>query len=229
MIYQYSIELALFDFIPVMLSALGLYFIVQIINANNVHYQTLTKVAAAMIVFGGVSKATWKLLVATSDINIMFLNNNLFIFMAPGFAFLTFCLYAARKQFNQQVIKATAWRCPASIVGIFALLAIALAISFPEKKLWFFALLGLLTISNIIFIWHAIRHSLQMKCRPSALLYLLNIIGIFTLSGIARMNDQREAIQWVAEFTNTATQGAFALAGYLLWKKTRSSLAADKL
>ncbi|TRX55010.1 hypothetical protein [Thalassomonas sp. M1454] len=228
MIYQYSIELALFDFIPVMLSALGMYFIVQIINANNQNYQTLTKVAAAMIVFGGVSKATWKLLVATNGVDIAILNNNLFIFMAPGFAFLTFCLYAARKQFNQQAIKPTAWRCPASIVTLFAILSIALAVTYPDKKLWFFALLGLLTISNIIFIWHAIRHSLQAQSKTSALLYLLNIIGVFALSGIARMNDQREAIQWIAEFTNTATQGAFALAGYLLWKKTQSSLAATK-
>ncbi|WNC72207.1 hypothetical protein RGQ13_19105 [Thalassotalea psychrophila] len=226
--YQYSIELALFDFIPVMLSALGLYFVVKIINANNDEYQTLTKVAALMIVFGGVSKATWKLLIASADLNFMWLNNNLFIFMAPGFAFLTFCLYAARKRYNQQSIKATAWRCPATIVAIFAIISLTLAITYPDKKLWFFALLGLLTLSNLVFIWHAIRHSWQVKVRSSALLYLLNIIGIFTLSGIARMNDQREAIQWVAEFTNTATQGAFALAGYLLWKKTRSSITAAK-
>ena len=50
---------------------------------------------AIVVIAGGLSKASWKLLWVLSGINIMLLSNLLFILMAPGMILLACHVYAA--------------------------------------------------------------------------------------------------------------------------------------
>ncbi|QBY04514.1 hypothetical protein E2K93_08980 [Thalassotalea sp. HSM 43] len=221
--YKYSVSLALFDYIPVILSATGLYFVVKTIASDSFKYSKLTAISACLIVASGLSKASWKLIIATSGVDIALLNNALFVLMTPGFILLTFCLWAFRRQFANNPVKQTAWRCPASIIMLFAIISVYLAFAFPEKRLWFLVLLLPLTLANCVFSFHAIRHSMKTGSAFAALLFLLNIVGIFVMSGLAQTGDQSEAMQWIEEMVNAATQGALALAGYLLWQASENS------
>ena len=224
---EYSIELALYDYIPIILSATGLWYCAKCITHFSPEFGKLAKIALFFVVAGGFCKATWKLLIAGADINLMFLNNALFILMAPGFAFLAYSIWATRRLEAQNPVKATAWRCPASATLLFAIIAMTLALLFPDKKFWFFSLLLMMTVANLIFTWHAIRLSLTLNSKLAAALFALNIIGVFAMSGLARVGDSSEAFQWIAQFSNTATQGSLALAGWFLFRQTQPSMAGN--
>jgi len=227
--YQYSLALALTDYIPIIFSGVGIWFTAKAIAQHNPSIATLMRWATLFLVLGGFCKASWKLLIATADLNLMWLNNALFIFMAPGFTFIAFAMWAARRQLAGRPLRATAWRCPASATVLFGLLALAAVIMMPGAKVWFFILLLQLTVANILFTWHATRYSLTFSNKLAAALFVLNIIGVFAMSGLARVGDSSEAFQWLAQLTNTATQGSLALAGWLLWKNLTQPATAGSL
>ncbi|WP_371189351.1 hypothetical protein [Thalassotalea maritima] len=216
--YQYSVALAVFDYVPIILSATGLYFIVRVINQGDFAYPKLVVTAALLIISAGLCKATWKLIIALNDVHISVLNNALFVLMTPGFVLLAFCMWVYRRQYRDDPVKPTAWRCPASIILLFASISLYLAMSFPEQRLWFLVLLLPLTIANCVFTFHAAKHSFDVGNLAAGLFFILNIIGVFAMSGLARTGDQSEAMQWIEEIVNAATQGAWAIAGYLLFK-----------
>ncbi|GLP96380.1 hypothetical protein [Paraferrimonas sedimenticola] len=216
--YQYSVALAVYDYIPILLSAIGLYYLTKALQTWHPPIASSASLAAALIVAGGLCKATWKLLISTMDVNVMALNHALMLFMAPGFILLTWCVWTTRRYYANRPTSPTSWRCPASTIATLLIVVVVLALQFPDKRLWFFALLGALTLSNIIFAWHAVRHSWQTANKGAAILYLLNVIAVFAMSGLARVGDNSESFQWIAQLSNTVTQGLFAGAGYLLWK-----------
>ena len=220
--FEYSVGLALFDFVPVILSSAGLIFIALSIGLINPLIRKMALVSAITIIIGGSCKVIWKFLIATTDTHYPLLNNSFFVFLAPGFTLLTYYLWAARKTVSQQTVSAKAIYVPLTIIAIFAGLALFLAIEFPQKRLWFIGLLVLVTLSNIVFIWHAVRHCLQRGLKLSAVLLVLNLVGVFALAGLARMDHQDEATQWIEQILNAFTQGALLLAAYKLYKKEQS-------
>ena len=227
--YQYSLVLALTDYIPIIFSGLGLWFTAKAIEQHEASIARLMRWATLFLVMGGLCKASWKLLIASVDVNLIWLNHALFMFMAPGFTFIAFAMWAGRRQLAGKPLKATAWRCPASATALFALLAVGAAIAQDGGRTWFFILLLQLTVANILFTWHATKYSVMRQNRLAGALYVLNIIGVFAMSGFARVGDPSEAFQWLAQLTNTATQGSLALAGWLLWKKQHQSAAMGTL
>lgn len=220
MTYNYSIELALFDIVPLALSAIGLIFVAKTIALLNPKILTACYLSITFIILGGISKVTWKLLVASADINLMFLNNALFILMAPGFTFLTYCLWRTRQVILGQHISNKTWLIPIIITLFFSSVSLYLFVTFPSKRLWFSSLLILLTLANVLFIWHVARHCWQQCLKTSSVLFILSLIGVFALSALARIGDQNEAAQWTAELLNTFNQGCLLLGAWLLYRKT---------
>lgn len=216
--YQYSLALALTDYVPIACSGLGLWFTAKAIALHAPRTAILMRWATLFLVTGGVCKASWKLLIAVADLNLIWLNHALFIFMAPAFTFVAFAMWAGRRQLVGQPLKTSAWRCPASASVLFAILALSAAVAMSGGKIWFFILLLQLTVANMLFTWQAVHFSLLQKNRLAAWLFTLNIIGVFVMSGLARVGDSGEAFQWLAQLTNIATQGCLALAGWRLWK-----------
>lgn len=217
--FEYSIGLALFDFIPVLLSSGALILVALSIGLINAKVKKLALFSAILIIVGGFCKVFWKFLIASTDVHYPMLNNSFFMFLAPGFTLLTYYLWSARQAFQHKVVSKFAILVPLLIIALCAGVAAYLAITFPQKRLWFIALLSLVTLSNIVFIWHAVRHCLQQKLKLSAVLFVVNLVGVFALAGLARMGHQDEATQWIEQILNAFTQGALLVAAYLLYKK----------
>ncbi|KXI30455.1 hypothetical protein [Paraglaciecola hydrolytica] len=217
--FEYSIGLALFDFIPVLLSSVGLILVALSIGLINPQVKKFALFSAILIIIGGFCKVFWKFLIASTDVHYPVLNNSFFIFMAPGFTLLTYYLWSARQVYRHRVVSQYAIFLPLLVIALCAGAAGYLAVQFPQKRLWFIALLTLVTLANIVFIWHAVRHCWQQKLKPSALLFILNLVGVFALAGLARAGHQDEATQWIEQILNAFTQGALLVAAYLLYKK----------
>ena len=95
---------------------------------------------------------------------------------------------------------------------------------FPDLTVntWRFILLGVMTIGNVVTVILLIQRSRRLKLNRLAFLFLVNIVIVFILSGLARIPDQTIPLQWMEQLLNTFAQGAFA---YAAWKLAQ---AVDK-
>lgn len=213
---DYSLGLALFDYLPVALSVLGLYWLAEAMGDALPDSRRVLLAAVCLVAAGGLSKASWKLLWVTAAVDHALLNNLLFILMAPGFVLLACHCAQARRAWSGR--SAGVPPLPISITLIIVLLAASLALAQlkPDSKAWFFLLLAVASISNITISCWMINLSWRWNQRTTAALFLLSITLILSLSGLARISAGNAALQWLAEVLNGLAHGSFALAVFRL-------------
>lgn len=217
---NYSVGVALFDFLPVLISALGLHFLARAIATRHPPLATVARAAALLIPFGGFCKASWKLIVATQGEHIDWLENLLFIAMAPGFIAMSYSLFHAKRSWRAGAAEQPHY-APLRLLLWLALpllIAAVAAVLRPESRLWFFCLLGATTIANTALIAHAIA-----ACRWSGLgwpqaCFVYNFVATLALSGLSRL-PPGEATAWIQEAVNTSAQAALALGAWRLSRR----------
>lgn len=214
---DFTLSLAIVDFIPVFLSGLGLYFFTQWIKDET----KVAQLGAILIFSGGLAKASWKLNVVLTGADIRILENFLFIGLGSGFILLAFALL---RKLNQSEID-TPWKTPLTVLAIIAVAGIALESSFPDQRKWIILGIATATIANVIFSLRLSHFCWKNGYIFVSILIFLNLVGIFALSGIARIEGITLMQQWLAELTNLTTQSFFALGCYTLRTKGKSLLA----
>lgn len=212
---DYSLNLALFDFIPVALSAVGLWLLAGILAQALPESRRLLQAAVALVVAGGLSKATWKLIWVLSQADLVLLSNLLFILMAPGMLLLVFHVSAALRVWEGQPPRRPAHRA-ALLIVLVAAAALAGAWANPEGRTWFFILLGAAALANIAINGLLIRFAWLRGEWLTASLFLFSIALILLLSGLAPVAGSSAAAQWLEESLNVLAQGSFALAVWRL-------------
>ena len=221
--YNYSLSLALFDFIPVILSGLGWYWLSHWVALKAPEYRGILVTGGVLVVLGGISKVSWKLVIALSGNAIEFLNNNLFLLMTPGFALIFASVWRAASGPIARPL-----RDPLIHAGLVLTLLSPLVISAltSHPRAWFLALVGLTTVFNCLIIGRLFAYTWPRGQRLTACLFGFNLLAAFILSALARTGDHSEAMQWLEEIINTGAQGALAFAAYRLTQKEqkRSSL-----
>ncbi len=218
--YNYSLSLALFDYVPIVLSALGWYWLWRWAGLKSPQNTRLLAIGGALVVCGGLSKASWKLIIAISGESVDQLNHNLFLLMTPGFALLFVGVWRTSAQLFIPPL-----RDKLLLISLLLTLACPLSAAMlsDHPRGWFLALVALTTIFNTAMIIRISRYSWKRKQRLIASLFLLNLLTTFVLSGLARSGDQSESIQWLEEFINAGAQGFLALAAYQLTRKEKAS------
>ncbi len=219
----YNLTLALQDYMPILFSVIGLYFISRMVRTIHAQLGTVAIVGSMLIFIGGFLKATWKLIMALteSQVNIVWFDKGMFLWMAPGFTLVAFSL-----RFMRQVQRGKApqrmWLGPGGT--LVSLIVAILFTGFPDPAVntWRFILLGVMTIGNVGMVILLIQQARDVNQNRLAALFLVHIMIIFVLSGLARLPDQSIPLQWTEQLLNTCAQGIFA---YAAWKL--SGLAAS--
>lgn len=180
--------------------------------------------AVALIGAGGLAKASWKLIWVLSQLDHAWLANLLFILMAPGMVILAFHVAAATPAWRTT----TAGASPAAgsqalhrslvVIGLAWGLALVSAYTQTEGKTWFFILLATASFANITISTLLIRVAWRLNQHLTSGLFLLSILLILSLSGLARVSEGSAPLQWLAECLNTLAHGSFALA---VWRLRR--------
>lgn len=213
----YTLPLALEDFIPVIFSSIGLYFVSRMVGNANARLGQMAAIGFVLVTIGGFLKAIWKLVMAATNAqtNIVWFDKGMFIWMSVGFTLLAFALWfmgeirSGKRQPNR------IWLGPSIVLGasIFAILFTG----FPDLTVntWRFILLGVMTIGNVVMVVLLIQQARYNNLNAMAWLFLANIVIVFVLSGLARMPEQSIPLQWTEQLLNTFGQGAFA---YAAWK-----------
>ncbi len=224
----YSVFMALQDYIPVILSSIGLFFLAQMVNRVDKQAGKLAILGWFMVTSGGFNKATWKLMMATtnSQTDIRILDDGLFFLLGPGFLAMGFAIWYAQRTIvdKKRPFFNSVWIVPGILNATFVGLAVSLGILSPEKRTWYFIVLGLTTIANFVTAGLVIRQGYRFGDMLVALLFAFNVLMILMLTGMARIEPQTVSLEWIQQFSNTLSNAAFAFASYKLAKLTEKHI-----
>ena len=207
---DYSLALALFDYLPVAMSALGLGLLAQLLSRALPGALGWLLVGAGLVVAGGLSKATWKLIWVLTGQDVQVLDALLFICIAPGMILLACHAAAASWRWRNAVAAVHPGR-NSLLLATPLLVAAGLAAGFAEGRAWFFVLLAAGASANIVLALMLVRLSWVWGRRFVGAFFLLSILLTLGLSALARIPEQTAALQWLEETINLVAQGCFAL------------------
>ena len=196
---EYSIALALVDFIPTIFFPIGAYFFQKFFKKqNNVKSQILWIIGGFLVFIGGFFKAIWKLNMAITQNDILFLSDSLFVFQSIGFT----CLFIGTLLFIISQSKKT------NIPKSTPLTALAV---------WKIPFMAIQTLTCIGTYGLLIHYAFKKKNKKGAFLLIISVIIIFLMVGFSS-SDMSISIQWIAEIINTLGQLSFLLAGITFTK-----------
>jgi hypothetical protein len=210
----YTLPLALEDFIPVILSALGLFIIARMVGRVHSQLGQMALLGGGLAALGGLLKASWKLIIATTGNDIVWMDNSLFVFLAPGFTLMAYALWQLRQE---NAGKKASWLPPILIILAFYTLSAIMA--GRGGRTWVFVLLGLTTLANTATLLLLISLARRQSYTLAAGLFAFNLFIIFMLSGMARIDPQTIPLQWTEQIINTFSQAGFA---YAAWTVART-------
>ena len=209
-VQDYSLALALFDYLPVAMSALGLGLLAQLLCRALPGALGWLLVGAGLVVAGGLSKATWKLIWVLTGQDIQVLDALLFICIAPGMLLLACHAAAASRRWRDSAAVTHPGRA-SLLLAVPLLVAAGLAAAFAEGRTWFFVLLAAGALANIALALMLVRLSWGWGQHFTGAFFLFSIVLTLGLSALARVPEQTAALQWLEESINLVAQGCFAL------------------
>lgn len=200
----YTLPLALLDFVPNIAFLIGAYFLVQTVMLARGQPCSRMCMAGSLLVFsGGMLKATWKLIFTLGIADIQWMSQIQFILLAPGFlALLVTAILLARTR---------------------PLEAPAIAMAMAA---WKIPLLAIMTLSSLGAQGILTHISFQRKARLAAYLFILAVLCMLGMSGMASGSEQTVAAQWIEESMNSIGQIAFAAACWLLYRNYAAEMSS---
>ncbi len=219
---DYTLSLALVDFLPVGFTAIGLYFIYRMVAHIHVWQGNVAALGAVLTVAGGFFKALWKLLMALSGgtIDINWMEDGLFVFMAPGYTLLAWSVWQTVRAVQGKKVFNT-WLAPVILITIMFAGSYYLYTSNPASPAWERLLLSVMVLATVITGILLIVFGFRQELPLAGWLFIINLVGIFLLNGLARLDDQTIALQWIEESINTVAWLSFAFASKKVYERTR--------
>jgi hypothetical protein len=212
--FEFTVPMALEDYLPIIFSAVGLFLIAKILTKKQSIIGIQAWIGAILIVFDGFLKATWKLIYASTGNDIAWMHDSLFLFMGPGFFIFAFALW--RGLSNKIFTASQVWLIP--LVTVFLSLSVSgyLAITQPNRS-WARVLLALTTIGTVWVSVQLIRDCLKKKLYLPIFLFIYNVSTIFAQAWLAQL-PQTTALHWIGQINNTFSWAAFAI-GVWIWQR----------
>jgi hypothetical protein len=215
-----TIPLAIYDFVPVAVTALGLYWVWRAVAAVSSPMGPMALAGSILVVLGGASKALWKLVLAVSSgsVDPTWLSDSLFVLMAPGFVLLAAAVWAATRD-----ARGLSARAPHTIGPVVAVATLAvsgiLATLLPGSPAWSRVLLSVMVVAVLVLNALLVAVSVRQRSTPATVLLAFNIVGTLALNAMARVPVQSVSLQWVEQTVNAASWLAFTGAAYLIYQR----------
>ena len=205
-----SVPLALEAFLPVIFLGWGLFLLARLIARLDRNSGQLASLGFLLITLAGFLQSLWKLILATTELNIPVLNHSLLILSAPGFVLLAWALWGT---FHRSASGTPVWVVPVIVIVIGCGAAAINALSKGGQR-WFYILLGLTllaqTATALLLAWQAWQRELPLV----ALLFLVYLVVVTVQSGWLRLRPPSLALQWIEQINSTLVGGIFA---YAVW------------
>lgn len=218
----FTLPLALFNFLPALLTALALFFLLRLLGALRPDLRSWAILASVLIVAGGLSKALWKLVATLTGQDLLWLANALFLLIGPGFFLLAIVAWMTFYRPRPDPGK--------SLILIFTGLAIALAVGFAAVRTWgleiprgwFLPFILLTTLGNLGLMGLLIQRAWRVRQRGAIALLMLNVLVVFGLQPIAMAGADTLTLHWLEQIMTAIGAAALAAALWLLVRAAES-------
>ena len=210
--------LALYNFLPVTLTGLALWFLSRYVAVQDLAGHGLAILGGGLILSGGLAKASWKLIAATTGADLVWLANALFPLMAPGFALLAVALWGAVRHHQGRQVPIGRWRIGLAVVLVACAAAALRQWVLEVPRGWFLPLLTLASLGNLATSLLLIGLSTRLRRWDMAVLFAVNLLMIFALQPIAMINPKPLALHWLEQTLTALGTACLALAAYRLWR-----------
>jgi hypothetical protein len=220
---QYGLDLALFNVLPVLLTAVALACIVRLVRVLAPASAPMAVMGAALVVLAGLCKASWKLILALGGPELPALASALFPLMAPGFTLLALALWQA--QLKVPPPPRRYWLAALALIGLAYGIAALRHWGLGVERGWFLPLLALASLANLTLTALLLRESWRRRAVWLAPLFLANLAMVFALQRIARIEPMTISLHWLEQSLTALGAGAFALGACLLYRRVRRGLA----
>lgn len=221
---DFTIGLALYDFVPVILTGLAVYFIASVVRMKGVPAHQIAAVAAGLVFAAGLSKAIWKLIATLAGQDLVWLASMLFPLMAPGFALLAAGIWASQRPKPPQT--ALFWLIPLVLIAaVFALAVYRMGAGIERG--WFMPIMTLASLSNIGLTMMLFIMAWRRGLRGVAILFTVNLAMVFALIPIAQMDSHSIAMHWLEQTLTAVGAAAFAYSAFRLSRDIASDASAS--
>lgn len=211
----YTVSLAFFDVIPVVLSVVGCLLLARLSARALPSVRSTALAGVVLIGIGGGSKALWKIILTTLDTDVTWMEQMLFPFLSTGFMLLLWSLWSAI------VGRRILW-WPFALVVV---LGFAGTIASGRST----ALLAVAAGAALMTSGVAIRWSVRERAAAPVVLYAVGMGFSIVLAYLAGPKiEQTLTMQWIEEGVNVVGQGCFLLASYLLWRVSTTDSSASR-
>lgn len=225
---EYTLSLAFVDFLPVLFTGVGFLYVVYLASSVLPVQGRIAFLGGTLVVAGGFFKAVWKLLMALSNggLDVNWMEDGLFVFMAPGYVMFAWSVWQTARLVQGKRIFSV-WMVPFVFIVIMFGASFYLFNSQPDSPAWERVLLSVTVLANvfsgILLVTFAFRQGLPVV----GWLFIINLLGIFVLNGLARLSEQPISLQWIEEGINTVSWLAFAVAAYRIYQHARVKFGKD--
>ena len=219
---QYGLDLALYNFLPVLFTALALFCIARLTSDLEPESDSMAFTGAALVVLAGLCKASWKLILALGGPDLPWLANALFPLMAPGFTLLALALWHAQRDTLKP--RERRWLLPLLLIVLAYGIAALRSFGMSVERGWFLPLMTLASLANLTLTALLLREAWRRRALWLAPLFLVNFAMIFALQRIARIEPKTLSIHWLEQSLTAFGAGAFALGAWLLFRRVRRAL-----
>jgi hypothetical protein len=215
-------SMALQNYMPVLFSALGLWWIANMIRAEDRALGQMALVAFALITVAGVLKATWKLTMSISQTDVALFRDALFVLIGPGFTMMAYSVLplplgeAERPSGSRGEGRVWGiWTKPVFISAIALAVAGGIAVAL-QSRAWVFVLMGLTTVANTAFMILLMRRAKAQGQMAAFALFGINLAVGFALAGIGGMPNKTLETHWAEQIVSTLSNAGFACAAWML-------------
>ncbi len=223
---EYSLALALEDYLPVIFSIIGVSLIARAIWRLDRGLGAMAFVGVGLMAVGGVLKATWKLLMALNGADIPLFSQALFPMIAPGFTLITVAVYSYTRQLRGKAGLRWPWLAPLIIIGLFGGGSALIA---ANGGPWRVPLIMLATIANVTLLLLLAVGAWKRNMRPLAVVFVVVLLVIIGMSQMATNVPQTIAMQWFEQIAQTLAQLAFCLGVWQLTRRMAQEAPARRL
>jgi hypothetical protein len=214
-----SLALAVEDFVPVLLTAIGLSLIVSMIGRVDRGAGAWAALGAVLVVAGGLSRASWKLIAAAGGPDVVPLFSALYLLLATGYLLFVMALWRGWQAANGRGSRAPTWAAAAMALAVLLPVTAVLAPAAGRLAplLWLFTATSASVITSLVLA----RWARAIGRVGLGWLFVVSMVVTLALNGLARAETQSEALQWAEQLLNTLNQAAFLLGAFLLERATR--------
>lgn len=225
---EFTLPLAILDFVPVLLTGIGFIYIVRMVYAVLPAQGRTVFLGGLMVVAGGFLRALWKLLIVVSSGNLVinWMGNSLFVLLAPGFILSAWSIWQFVRSIQGKEVFNT-WVVPLLLVVMTWGAAYVLASSQPDTTAWKGVLISATVLGNLIVGLLLIGFAFRQGLSKAGWLFLVNLGIVFVSNGLARA-EQTILIHWVAESVNTISCLCYAIAAKMVYEYMVTNIAGDK-